>query len=43
MKKLFPLIAGIILVAMIAESCGGTNKPPRSSGHKSFRASKRGR
>ncbi|HLO69788.1 MAG TPA: hypothetical protein VK167_02900 [Flavipsychrobacter sp.] len=43
MKKLFPLIAGLILVAMIVESCGGTNKPPRSSGHGSYRASKKNR
>jgi len=43
MKKLIPFIAGLLIVVMVAESCGGTNKPPRSSGHKSFRASKRGR
>lgn len=40
MKRLFPLLAVLLLAALTTQSC---HKPPISSGHKNFRQSKRNR
>lgn len=40
MKKLLPIMASLLLIAFLLESC---HKPPMSTGHKNFKQSRKNR